>query len=141
MYTRPLKLSIVVVHKTIFSGTIHEVVLSTQTGELGIAKNHIGLYTALEIGVIRYKQDKNDSYWKALVVLGGFAEVKDNIISVLANGIEEVTMDSEKEDLIELENAKAQLEDGSVDTPKKLFLATQRLKRAEARVQVKTFLK
>lgn len=62
-----------------------EVILPTNTGLMGVLKNHAPLITALEIGVmlIRVKKD-----WKPFALMGGFALVKQNQITVLVNEAE-----------------------------------------------------
>merc|ERR1712226_1141229 len=54
------------------SMAVSEVVLPSASGQLGILSNHAPLMTALDTGVIRYKQDGK---WKPIVVMGGFATV------------------------------------------------------------------
>ena len=51
-----------------------------------ILNDHTPLITALDIGVLRIKT--NDS-WEPIILLGGFAEINNNII-VLVNGVEEI---------------------------------------------------
>lgn len=68
-----------------------EVILPTNTGLMGVLTNHAPLITALEIGVmlIRVKKD-----WKPFALMGGFALVKQNQITVLVNEAEsEATID------------------------------------------------
>ena len=68
-----------------------EVILPTNTGLMGVLTNHAPLITALEIGVmlIRVKKD-----WEPFALMGGFALVKQNQITVLVNEAEsEATID------------------------------------------------
>jgi len=68
-----------------------EIILPTNTGLMGVLTNHAPLITALEIGVmlIRVKKD-----WKPFALMGGFALVKQNQITVLVNEAEsEATID------------------------------------------------
>ena len=65
--------------------SIDEVILPTNTGQMGVLANHAPLITALEIGVMLIRISKE---WKSLVLMGGFALVKQNQITVLVNEIE-----------------------------------------------------
>ena len=68
-----------------------EIILPTNTGLMGVLTNHAPLITALEIGVmlIRVKKD-----WKPFALMGGFALVKQNQVTVLVNEAEsEYTID------------------------------------------------
>merc|ERR1712194_436335 len=68
-------------------GAVSEVVLPSASGQLGVLSNHAPMMTALDTGVIRYKQDGK---WMPLVVMGGFASVDSNTLSVLVNDFETV---------------------------------------------------
>ena len=65
--------------------SIDEVILPTNTGQMGVLANHAPLITALDIGVMLMRIGKE---WKSLVLMGGFALVKQNQITVLVNEIE-----------------------------------------------------
>merc|ERR1712060_376724 len=65
---------------------VSEVILPSASGQLGVLANHAPMMSALDTGVIRYKQDGK---WKPLVVMGGFATVDSNQLSVLVNDFEE----------------------------------------------------
>ena len=62
-----------------------EIILPTNTGQMGVLKNHAPLMTALDIGVmlIRTKVE-----WTSVALLGGFALVKQNKVTVLVNQAE-----------------------------------------------------
>ena len=57
-----------------------EIILPTNTGQMGVLKNHAPLMTALDIGVmlIRTKME-----WTSVALLGGFALIKQNKVTVL----------------------------------------------------------
>ncbi len=62
-----------------------EIILPTNTGQMGVLKNQAPLMTALDIGVmlIRTKVE-----WTSVALLGGFALVKQNKVTVLVNQAE-----------------------------------------------------
>merc|ERR550532_2925378 len=105
--------------------TVSEVVLPSASGQLGVLANHAPMMTALDIGVLRYKQQ---GQWKPLVVLGGFASVDSNQLSILVNDfeqVEDIELNGAKEDM---EVATAALE--KADSKKAKLDATQSVKKA-----------
>merc|ERR1712060_67006 len=116
--------------------TVSEVVLPSASGQLGVLANHAPMMTALDIGVLRYKQQ---GQWKPLVVLGGFASVDSNQLSILVNDfekVEDIDLDKAK---TEMEAATASLE--KAESKKEKLDATQNVKKAAARLQAAMFSK
>lgn len=64
-----------------------EIILPTLTGQMGVLKNHIPLLTGLDIGLMLVKSEV-DSNWIPVVVMGGFALVNDNKVTILVNEAE-----------------------------------------------------
>lgn len=108
-----------------------EVILPTNTGLMGVLRNHAPLITALEVGVMLFRIKKK---WTSIALMGGFALVKQNKITVLVNEAEsETTIDSiEAEKAFNL--AKQQLEEAQ--NQKQKVEANFAFKRARARYQV-----
>ena len=108
-----------------------EIILPTNTGLMGVLKNHAPLITALEIGVmlIRVKKD-----WKPFALMGGFALVKQNQITVLVNEAEsEATIDrAEAEQSFTITRQKFE----EATDQKQKVEANFAFKRARARFQV-----
>ena len=73
-----------------------------------------------------------------MVLLGGFAEVENDEITILVNGVEEVTAGDLTAAKSALEAASEKLE--NAETDKEKIEASQNLKRVSARVQALTFL-
>jgi F-type H+-transporting ATPase subunit epsilon len=73
------------------------VVVPSVNGELGILPNHAPLIASLGIGVIRYTEDGKV---KRIAISGGFMEVVNNKVTVLANT-------AETSEDIDLERAQA----------------------------------
>ena len=108
-----------------------EIILPTNTGQMGVLKNHAPLMTALDIGVmlIRTKVE-----WTSVALLGGFALVKQNKVTVLVNQAEspstinveqaEKTYQEAQQQWVEATGAKEKVE------------ANFALKRARARLQL-----
>lgn len=130
-----LQVRIITPDRIVWNTSAEEVVLPSTTGQLGILVNHTPLITAIEVGVLRVKIDKN---WTPMVLLGGFAEIEDNQVTILVNGVEEVTDGDLTAARSELEQASIALE--SAQTDKEKIEASQNLKKVSARVQALTFL-
>ena len=64
---------------------VKKYVLSTQ--DLQGLNDHAPLITTLDIRVLRIKT--NDS-WEPIILLGGFAEINNNNVIVLVNGVEKI---------------------------------------------------
>jgi F-type H+-transporting ATPase subunit epsilon len=128
-----LTLRVLAPDQSVFDGTAEEVILPSTTGLLGILPGHISMVTALDIGVLRVLIDGN---WNSIALMGGFAEVEDNEVTVLVNGAElGNTIDASIAEA-ELEKANTefvQVQDQVNSTEK--VKAQQNLNRARARLQ------
>lgn len=65
-----------------FSAEVSYLQIPAANGLMGILANHAPLMTTIEMGTVKYTVDGNDRY---LAVSEGFAEVKDNKVTVLAS--------------------------------------------------------
>ena len=74
-----LKLRIIAPDRLVFEGEVESVTLPGTVGSFTVLNNHAPIITSLEKGRIAYN-DKNGS--SEVAVKSGFAEVKDNILSV-----------------------------------------------------------
>jgi len=114
--------------------TVSEVVLPSASGQLGVLANHAPMMTALDTGVIRYKQEGK---WMPLVVMGGFASVDSNTLSILVNDFETVDSIDAEAAKKEMEEATAKLE--KAESKKDKLDATGEVKKAAARLQAAMF--
>jgi F-type H+-transporting ATPase subunit epsilon len=80
-----ITLKVITPDSTVWDEKVEEIVLPSTTGQLGILSGHAPLITALDIGVMRVRPGKD---WKAIALMGGFAEVENDEIKVLVNGAE-----------------------------------------------------
>ena len=78
-----LTLRVLAPDQSVFDGSADEVILPSTTGQLGILTGHVSLLTALDTGVLRVREG---NAWTAIAVLGGFAEVEADEVTVLVNG-------------------------------------------------------
>ena len=80
-----LNVKVITPDQTVWDDQVEEVILPSTTGQLGILSGHAPLLTALEVGVLRVRPNKE---WKTIALMGGFAEVEENEIKILVNGAE-----------------------------------------------------
>lgn len=76
-----LLLEIITPEKVIYKDEVQEVIVPTVNGEIAILPNHINLLTQINPGELIIKKGTNEHY---LAITGGFLEVADNKISILA---------------------------------------------------------
>jgi len=128
-----LHISIIAPDRTVWDSNAEEVILPSSTGQLGILRDHAPLLTALDIGVMRVRTDKE---WTPIVLMGGFAEVENNELTILVNGAEEGSSINKEQAQKELEEMTARFNEA--ETSKERIEATQNLRKARARVQATT---
>lgn len=128
-----LSVKVVAPDKTVWDASAEEVILPSTTGQLGVLSGHAPLLTALDIGVMRVRSDKD---WVAIALMGGFAEVENNEVTILVNG-------AERGDGINSEEAKAAYSAAEArvsqsqggENRQAQIQAEKALKRARARLQ------
>ena len=128
-----LTLRVLAPDKSVFDGDAEEIILPSTTGLLGILPGHISMVTAIETGVLRVLQNGK---WASIALMGGFAEVESNEVTVLVNGAElgsNIDSTSAEAELEDAKNKFVQLEGTSNSTEK--VKAKESLDRARARFQ------
>ncbi|MGK7874118.1 MAG: ATP synthase F1 subunit epsilon [Xenococcaceae cyanobacterium] len=128
-----LTVRVITPDKIVWDDSAQEIILPSTTGQLGILTGHAPLLTALDMGVMRVRPGKD---WKAIALMGGFAEVENDEVKVLVNAAElGETIDKEAAGA-EFAQAQESLEEANKsDDRQKQIQATQSLKRARARFQ------
>ncbi|MGA1263282.1 MAG: ATP synthase F1 subunit epsilon [Prochlorothrix sp.] len=119
--------------KTVWDAPAEEVILPSTTGQLGILGGHAPLLTALDIGVMRVRATKE---WISIALMGGFAEVESDEVTILVNGAEQgskIDKDAAKTELDEAQVRMGKAE--SSDDRQEKIQATQAMKKARARYQ------
>jgi F-type H+-transporting ATPase subunit epsilon len=128
-----LTVRVVAPDKTVWDSPAEEVILPSTTGQLGILSGHAPLLTALDIGVMRVRPGKE---WVAIALMGGFAEIENDEVTILVNG-------AEKGESIDKEKAKAALSEAesrlnkvqNTEDRQEKIQALQAFKRARAKYQ------
>ena len=78
----PLRLDIITPERNVLSETVDSVTVPGANGELGILPGHTPLISQLQTGVLAYSQGPAT---RRLLVSGGFVEVRDDRVAVLAD--------------------------------------------------------
>ncbi len=130
-----LNIRVITPDRVVCTTTAEEIILPSITGQLGILNGHAPLITALDIGILRIKTNQK---WTPMILFGGFAEVDQDQITILVNGVEEATDLNLSEVTIALEKATVAMENAKTNREK--IEASQNLKKASARIQAITFL-
>jgi len=126
-----LQVCIMTPDRIFWNDQAEEIILPTNTGQMGVLTNHAPLITALDIGVtlIRSKMD-----WVPVALMGGFALIKQNQVTILVNEAESAKQIELEKAQLAFEEAKTKLE--QVEGEKQRVEATFQFKRARARYQV-----
>jgi len=80
-----IKLRVVTPSRLMFDETVDEVTAVGELGEFGVLPDHISFLSTLVPGEMSFKQGANR---RTLAVSGGYAEVLDNVMTVLAPAAE-----------------------------------------------------
>jgi len=128
-----LAVRVIAPDKTVWDAKSDEVILPSTTGQLGILTGHAPLLTALDTGVLRVREGKD---WVAIALMGGFAEVENNEVTILVNGAERGTNINPEEARVAFNEAESKLNSTrATGSRQELIQATQAFKRARARLQ------
>jgi len=110
---------------------VEEVILPTNTGQIGVLSNHTPLLTGLDIGVMLVRENTE---WESVALMGGFALIKENKVTILVNDAENsaaVDNAEAEKTLLEAQNAFEK-----ANSPKEKIEANLALKRAKVRFQL-----
>lgn len=133
MASKGLALEIVTIERKVWEDDgLEMVILPGSEGELGILPKHTPLLTALQPGVIVIRKDGNEELF---AVGGGFAEVRPDKVTVLAQSAEH----SEEIDAERAEVARQQAADLLESAPEagpSLAAMQQALMRSQVRLKV-----
>jgi F-type H+-transporting ATPase subunit epsilon len=130
-----LQIRVITPDKVVRKISSNEIILPTITGQLGVLKNHAPLVTAVDIGVLRIKEEEK---WAPLILLGGIAIVKNNEITILVKNIEEINTETTLPETSEVEAVTVEI--ANAKTNKEKLDATSKLKLLSARKLAINFL-
>jgi F-type H+-transporting ATPase subunit epsilon len=128
-----LTVRVIAPDKTVWDGTADEVILPSITGQLGILSGHASLLTALDTAVMRVKSGKDK--WTPIALMGGFAEIDNDEVTVLVNGAELGEKIDREEAQKEFTQAEQKLANIAAGNSQEQIQADRAFKRARARLQ------
>jgi len=128
-----ISLKVLAPNQNIFEGNAEEVILPSTTGQLGVLPGHISLVTAIDIGVLRLR---SNSKWISIALMGGFAEIESDEVTVLVNSAEIGSTIDQQSAEEALNKAKEGLKKFSETekSPEKIKVINE-ISKAQARVQ------
>ncbi|KAB1999970.1 hypothetical protein ERO13_D12G179000v2 [Gossypium hirsutum] len=110
-----LNLCILTPNRIVLDSEVKEIILSTNSGQIGVLPNHAPIATAIDTGILRIRL--NDQ-WLTIALMGGFARMDNNEITILVN-------DAEKGSDIDPQEVQQALE-----------IAEANLRKAEGKIQI-----
>ena len=127
-----LKLEIVTPERKVVDETVESVTIPTANGEIGVLTNHSPLISALKSGVLVYTKG---SASERIAVSGGFVEVGDDTVSILADVAEtasEINVEAARSERDRLEKLLGAWSGSAED----FEVEKEKLERAQARLQL-----
>nr|YP_010424216.1 CF1 subunit epsilon [Philodendron hederaceum]QHN54868.1 ATP synthase CF1 epsilon subunit [Philodendron lanceolatum]USH58566.1 CF1 subunit epsilon [Philodendron hederaceum]UZA66474.1 CF1 subunit epsilon [Philodendron hederaceum] len=125
-----LNLCVLTPNRIIWDSEVKEIILSTNSGQIGVLPNHAPIATAVDIGLLRIRL--NDQ-WLKVALMGGFARIGNNEITILGNDAEISTDIDPQEAQQALEKAEANL--SKAEGKRQAIEANLALRRARTRVE------
>ena len=77
-----LEICIMAPDRIVLDTKVEEIILPTNTGQIGVLPNHSTLLTGLEIGIMLVREGNQ---WVAVGLMGGFALINENKVNILVN--------------------------------------------------------
>nr|YP_009972061.1 ATP synthase CF1 epsilon subunit [Butomus umbellatus]QNH69955.1 ATP synthase CF1 epsilon subunit [Butomus umbellatus]UDZ59377.1 ATP synthase CF1 epsilon subunit [Butomus umbellatus] len=125
-----LNLCVLTPNRIIWDSEVKEIILSTNSGQIGVLPNHAPIATAVDIGLLRIRL--NDQ-WLTVALMGGFARIGNNEVTILGNDAEMSTDIDPQEAQQALEIAEANL--SRAEGKRQKIEANLALRRARTRVE------
>lgn len=126
-----MRLEIITAEEVIFSDDVEALLAPGSEGELGILPHHAALMTMLQSGELMIRRKGDETF---LAVSGGFLEIMDNKVSILADAAERAEDIDEERARVAVERAKERMEMRSADVD--LEQAMSQFRRATVRLSV-----
>lgn len=125
-----LNLCVLTPNRIVWDSEVQEIILSTNSGQIGVLQNHAPIATAVDIGILRIRL--NDE-WLTMALLGGFARIGNNEIIILVNDAEKGSDIDPQEAQETLELAEANLR--KAEGKRQTIEGTLAVRRARTRVE------
>nr|YP_009747933.1 CF1 subunit epsilon [Chamaegastrodia shikokiana]QII89613.1 CF1 subunit epsilon [Chamaegastrodia shikokiana] len=125
-----LNLFVLTPNRIIWDSKVKEILLSTNSGKIGILPNHAPIAAAVDIGLLRIRLNNQ---WLTVALMGGFARISNNEITFLGNDAEIGTDIDPQEAQQTLEIAEANL--SRAEGKRQAIKLNLALRRARTRVE------
>lgn len=125
-----LNLRVMAPNRIVWNSEVLEIILSTNSGQVGVLPNHAPLLTALDMGVSKIR---HDGQWSAMALMGGFAMIDNNQVTILVNEAERATEINPEEAQEAFQTAQVNL--AQAEGKKRIIEANLAFKRAKARLE------
>ena len=80
-----LNLCVLTPNRIVWDSEVKEIILSTNSGQIGVLPNHAPIATAVDIGILKIRLNNQ---WLTMALMGGFARIGNNEITILVNDAE-----------------------------------------------------
>jgi F-type H+-transporting ATPase subunit epsilon len=117
-------------NRIVWNSEIQEIILSTNSGQIGILPNHAPLLTALDIGIVKIRLKEQ---WSTMALMGGFAMIENNQMTILVNEAEKANEIDLQEAQDTFREAKTNL--AQAEGKKQIIEANLAFKRAKTRLE------
>ncbi|CAN6440803.1 unnamed protein product [Victoria cruziana] len=125
-----LNLCVLTPNRIIWDSEVKEIILSTNSGQIGVLPNHTPIAMAIDIGILRILLDDQ---WLTMALMGGFARIGNNKITILVNDAEKGSDIDPQEAQQTLEIAEANL--SKAEAKRQVIEVNLALRRARAQVE------
>nr|WGC90804.1 ATP synthase CF1 epsilon subunit [Bupleurum commelynoideum] len=125
-----LNLCVLTPNRTVWNSKVNEIILSTNSGQIGVLPDHASIATAVDIGILKIRLD---GQWLTMALMGGFARIGNNEITFLVNDAEKSSDIDSQEAQQTLEIAEANLR--KAEGKRQKIEANIALRRARTRVE------
>lgn len=125
-----LNLCVLTPNRIVWDSEVKEIILSTNSGQIGVLSNHAPIATAVDIGILRIRL--NDQ-WLTMALMGGFARIGNNEITILVKDAEKGSDIDPQEAQKSLLIAEANL--NKAEGKRQTIEANLALRRARTRVE------
>jgi F-type H+-transporting ATPase subunit epsilon len=117
-------------NRIVWNSEVQEIILSTNSGQIGVLPNHAPLLTALDIGILKIRIN---GQWSTMALMGGFAMIDNNQMTIQVNEAEKAVEINPQEARDTFQIAQKNL--AQVEGRKQVIKANLALKRAKARLE------
>nr|YP_010191732.1 ATP synthase CF1 epsilon subunit [Cucurbita ficifolia]ALO22128.1 AtpE [Cucurbita ficifolia]QWV60846.1 ATP synthase CF1 epsilon subunit [Cucurbita ficifolia]QZL38791.1 ATP synthase CF1 epsilon subunit [Cucurbita ficifolia]UDU84561.1 ATP synthase CF1 epsilon subunit [Cucurbita ficifolia] len=129
-----LNLSVLTPNRIIWASEVKEMILVTNSGQIGVLPNHAPIATGVDIGILRIRRTSNaNDGWLTMALMGGFARIGNNEVTILVNDAEKASDIDPQEAQQTLEIAEANLR--KAQGKRQTIEANLALRRARTRVE------